>query len=383
MNSRSFARPSVLTAFVVAAGLVVVAPAPHAAPAMPPPAIGAASGLPDRLTDKEFWQLETDISEPGGYFRIVDNFTSNEPEIGRICAELIDSKIAGDVYMGVGPEQNLTYIATIRPAMAFIVDIRRQAVMQHLMYKAVFEMAADRADFISVLFARRRPNGLTPTTPIADIWTAYESVGVDPAFAEATHKRIVDRLVQTHGFTLNEDELAQLDSVIAAFQTYGPAITTSPSGRGRGNMSFASLTQADDAKGEIHTFLGNDDNYQFVRKLEETNRLLPVSGDFGGPKAIRAIGAWLAAHSAVVRAFYVSNVEQYLFQDRKQNAFYDNVATLPIDAKSVFIRPYSIRGGRGFSFAPTGPPLCGMAGFLDAVHAGRVYTNNDALACAR
>jgi hypothetical protein len=35
------------------------------------------------------------------------------------------SNVAGDVYMGVGPGE-LTYIASIRPRMAFIVDIRRR-----------------------------------------------------------------------------------------------------------------------------------------------------------------------------------------------------------------------------------------------------------------
>jgi hypothetical protein len=80
----------------------------------------------------------------------------------------------GGVYMGVGPEQNLTYIAAIRPQMAFIVDIRRQAVMQHLMFKAVFEMAADRADFISLLFSKPRPPGLDSSTSIQNIWQASE-----------------------------------------------------------------------------------------------------------------------------------------------------------------------------------------------------------------
>ena len=106
-----------------------------------PAAQPAAPALPTRLSDNEFWTLETDISEPGGYFQIADNFTSNEMEVGQLFTMLRTSQVSGGVYMGVGPEQNFTYIAAIRPKMAFIVDIRRQAVMQHLMFKAMFELA--------------------------------------------------------------------------------------------------------------------------------------------------------------------------------------------------------------------------------------------------
>ena len=136
-------------------------PAAVAAGAAAPQA--AVSTLPERLTDEEFWSLVTDISEPDGYFRIVDNFTSNEPEVARIFTMLRDKGVAGGVYIGVGPEQNLTYIAAIRPAMAFVVDIRRQAVMQHLLFKAVFELAADRR--ISSRCCSRNRGPRTSTRP--------------------------------------------------------------------------------------------------------------------------------------------------------------------------------------------------------------------------
>jgi hypothetical protein len=60
--------------------------------------VTSVSGLPERLSDKDYWKLETDISEPGGYFRIEDNYTSNEMEIGQLYAMLRDSHVAGDVY---------------------------------------------------------------------------------------------------------------------------------------------------------------------------------------------------------------------------------------------------------------------------------------------
>ena len=346
--------------------------------------VNAAGALPERLSDEEFWTLISDISEPGGYFRITDNYTSNEREVGQLATMLRESGVQGGVYLGVGPEQNLSYIAAIRPAMAFVIDIRRQAVVQHLLYKAVFELSADRADFISLLFSKPRPAGLTPTTPIQQIWSAYESVATDQTAADKTYTRIVQQLTGSHGFTLTANESSQLESVFHAFLRYGPAISTRGSSAGQrgigNNMTFADLTGwSFDAAGQPQSFLSTEENFSYVKSLEQRNLVVPVSGDFGGPKAIRAIGAYLRAQSGVVSAFYLSNVEQYLFQDRKDRAFYDNVAALPTTEKSVFIRPYSMRVRvRGDS-----NPLCAIGDFLDGVRAGRVSSNNDALACAR
>src|SRR5205085_4518908 len=50
-----------------------------------------------------------------------------------------------------------TYIAKIRPRIAFIVDIRRQAMIQHLMYKALFHLSPTRTDFLSRLLSKPLP----------------------------------------------------------------------------------------------------------------------------------------------------------------------------------------------------------------------------------
>jgi hypothetical protein len=336
-----------------------------------------ASSLPARLSDAEFWTLVSDISEPGGYFRITDNYTSNEMEIGGLFTMLRQRNVQGGVYLGVGPEQNLTYIAAIRPAMAFVADIRRQAVMQHLMFKAVFELAKDRADFISLLFSKPRPAGLDSMTPIQQMWEAYLRVATDTAAVPKNAARIVEHLTKTHKFIFAADESGQLDSVLAAFAAYGPGISTRGAGASTG--TFADLTGwSQDAAGQPQSFLSTEENFRTVKTLQERNLIVPISGDFGGPKAIRAIGAYLKRQGGVVSAFYVSNVEQYLFQDGKAQAFYDNVATLPLNDASVFIRPYALRQRNA-----AGEPLCPISRFLGAVAAGRIYSNNEATACAR
>lgn len=346
-----------------------------------------AAALPERLGDAEFWSLQASISEPGGYFRIEDNFTSNETEVADVFTLLRQQDVTGGVFIGVGPEQNFTYIAAIRPRMAFVIDIRRQAVVQHLLFKALFEMSADRAGFISLLFARPRPGGLDPARPIQDIWSAYRMVRGDSVMAAETHDRVVQWLTRRHGFALDASELAQLRHVYFAFQRYGPAITTRgpPAGRGGDFMFLTGF--AEDSAGNVHTFLSSEENFRVVKSLHERNLIVPVSGDFAGPKALRAIGEYVRARHGVVRTFYVSNVEQYLFGDALDKAFYENTAALPLDSTSVFIRPYTLRrwyrGVGGSVLDGRRQALCPILAFLGAAKKGLVTSNDDALACPR
>jgi hypothetical protein len=213
------------------------------------------------------------------------------------------------------------------------------------------------------------------------MWDAFWPVATDSTAAARNYARIVEHLTKRRGFSFTADESSQLLSVFNAFYWFGPTISTrgAPGGRGGGTgVTFADLTgySTDDA-GQPRSFLSSEDNYQYVKRLHERNLIVPVSGDFGGPKAIRGIGAWLRERGGVVSAFYVSNVEQYLFQDGKQQAFYDNVATLPANEKSVFIRPYSLRRGTVYE------ALCPISAFVGAAQGGRVYSNADAMACVR
>src|SRR5262245_15243360 len=132
----------------------------------------AAQSIPDRLTDEQFWKLSTDLSEPDGTFRS-DNLLSNELYFQYVIPDLVKTAKAERAYLGVGPEQNFTYIAALKPKIAFIVDIRRGNLDLHLMYKAIFELSKDRADFVSMLFSKKRPEGLTSQSSPREIFTAF------------------------------------------------------------------------------------------------------------------------------------------------------------------------------------------------------------------
>src|SRR5579872_6265586 len=127
-----------------------------------------AQSIPTKLTDEQFWKLSAESSEPDGTFRS-DNLLSNELYFQFVIPDLVKTAKAERIYMGVGPEQNFTYITALKPRMVFIVDIRRGNLDLQLMYKALFDLSANRAEFMSRLFSKKRPDGLSAKSTATDI----------------------------------------------------------------------------------------------------------------------------------------------------------------------------------------------------------------------
>ena len=304
----------------------------------------AADSLPAQLSDQEFWKLSSDFSEPDGFFRS-DNLLSNEVWMQRVIPELLSNIKSPSVYMGVGPEQNFTYITSLKPKMVFIVDIRRGNLDLQLMYKAVFELSSDRADFVGRLFSKKRPDGLDRNSSALDIFNAYRNVDTSEDLYKANLKQINELLLNKHHFGLSDGDVTGVEYVYHAFYNFGPQLNYSSTGGfgGRYQPNYGDLMVATDEAGFNHRFLATDENYQFMKTLEGKNLLVPVVGNFSGPKAIRAVGDYIRTKGATVSAFYLSNVEQYLYQDRIWGNFCRNVATLPLETSSTFIR--SVRGG--------------------------------------
>lgn len=319
------------------------------------PARHLADTLPATLTDREFWSLTQQLSEPNGSFvsrsGSPDNLLSNEMQISTVAAALAKQVPPGGVYLGVGPEQNFTYVAAIRPRVAFVTDIRRGNLDLHLLYKALFEMSPNRAEFVARLFSRKPVTTLPRTASAAQLMTAYSSA---PPLDENTFlgnlKAIVDLLTSTHGFALTSEDRGNLEHVYRAFYQFGPEIdyTSSINGRTGQFRNYATLMKSVDVQsGKERGYLASEESFSLVKTMESRNLIVPVVGDFAGQKALRAIGTWLKAHGAIVSVFYVSNVEDYLERNGVWPAFCANVATLPLDRSSIFIRPN--RGGSSFS----------------------------------
>ena len=314
--------------------------------------------LPQRLDDRTFWTLVTEFSEPGGTFRS-DNLVSNELSFEHVIPPLQARFQPMSAYVGVGPDQNFTYIAAFKPRISFIVDIRRQNMLLHLMYKAIIEMSPTRAEFLARLFSRQPPPDL-PLDATPDVLiSAFQGVDPSPIAFERTRQDIRRRLTSDHGFALSPADFGAIDYVFRAFYTAGPDIRYS-FGRSNGWQPFPTykdLMTERDLDNVQRSYMASEELYGVLRDIEMRNLVVPLVGDFGGPKALRSVARYLDLHHATVSVFYTSNVEQYLFRGDLWQRFYENVAALPIDARSTFIRAFFSNQGRVFRYEPGQQPV--------------------------
>ena len=81
-------------------------------------------------------------------------------------------------------------------------------MLLHLMYKAIFELSNDRADFVSMLFSKPRPAGLGPASTVSELFLAFTNVPASDSLYAANLKAITDRLTGVHQFPLSASDLA-------------------------------------------------------------------------------------------------------------------------------------------------------------------------------
>ncbi|MFY9608676.1 MAG: hypothetical protein WAU45_08700 [Blastocatellia bacterium] len=331
----------------------------------------------ERLTSAEFSALIRDISEEGGYF-FSDNLISNETPYLTVVDKLRQLGATGGAYIGVGPEQNFTYIAKVRPRVAFILDIRRQAVIQHLMYKALFHLSPTPAEFLSHWLSRPLTKEAPPATAsITEVLAYFSKTPADDQTSAKGLAAIRKTIQEEFQFSLSTRDQTSLEYVYKSFRDEG--LDTAFRLNGWTDGEFPTLREVilqRDQNGILGNFLASREDYDFVRGLHLKNLIIPIVGDFGGKKALAAIGDYLRKSGLTVTAFYVSNVEQYLFEDGSFGAFANNVRKLPRTDTSVFIRwvyqrydhPARLAGQRSTSL------LQRMSVFLTDFDAGR-YQN--------
>jgi hypothetical protein len=293
---------------------------------------GTADNVPNELDAETFSRMIEEFSEPGGYF-MYDNHLSNERSYQDPIPSLINLVKPGRVYLGVGPEQNFTYIAALRPAMAFIIDIRRQNMIELLMYKALFGMASNRAEFVSMLFSRKLSGAFDDRSLVDDLFGAAGKASPDEKLFK---QNLSSMKAQLH---LNAEDEQTMEDIYRVFFSVGPDLNYNSVNRyAPYGPSYANLMTLTDGRGENWSYLASEESFRFVKTMQRKNLIVPIVGDFSGPKAIRTVGKYLKDHRAAVSAFYVSNVEMYILASPQWKNYCANVADLPMDQSSMFIR---------------------------------------------
>jgi hypothetical protein len=307
--------------------------APHPKPATPPPQPGLA-------------ELFNRLSEPGGYFDS-DNLISNETSYLHALDALRARGVTGGAYIGVGPDQNFSYIAEIKPAIAFLIDIRRDNMIQHLMFRSLFKRSRNRMEFLAGLIGAQVTNLDSWTgRPIEELLIVLDTAQrTQPEFTRWSTFVIQDAVAS--GISLTADDVATLQRFHLEFHVHGLNIRYSSKNRPpRLNYpTLSELIQERDRAGHQVGYLASEDRWRFVQDMHRRDRIIFVTGDLAGVHALRAIGSYITELGLQVSAFYTSNVEQYLFQYGTFERFAANSAQLPFATNGVIIRSFFNRGG--------------------------------------
>lgn len=302
--------------------------------------VRADTGARPRQAASPFATQIAALSEPAGYFD-TDNLISNERSYLQVLQDLRTRQVRGGAYIGVGPDQNFSYIAEIRPSIAFMVDVRRDNLLMQLLFKALFAQSATRIDYLAQLTGRAVPavNEAWRTAPIDRLIAHIDGAQPTRDGVDALRRR-TDATIAAFGVPLTAPERATIDRFHRRFMADGLALRFESAGRApqRYYPTFRDLLRETDESGRQANYLASEDAFQFVKELEAHDLIVPVVGNLAGATAMPAVAAAIAARNERVSAFYVSNVEFYLYGDGTFSHFAANVARLPRSANAVIIR---------------------------------------------
>ena len=287
------------------------------------------------------------LSEPEGQFD-TDNLISNERQYLRVVPDLVSRGVTGGTYVGVGPDQNFSYIARIRPTLAYIVDVRRDNLLLHLLFKALFRISSSRVEYVSLLTGRAPPAQPEPWNEqsieqLVAYVDAHQPEGADEL------RRRVDSTIGGFGVPLSSEDRATIDRFHRTFIREGLNLQFRTFGRAPSPYypTLRGLLLATAASGHAWHYLASEDDFRFVKDLQARDAIIPVVGDVAGTQAMPRIADAIKARGDRVSAFYLSNVETYLSRNGQWEQFLDNLERLPRDKRSVIIR--SLFGAGGMS----------------------------------
>ena len=313
-------------------------------------ALAAAQAPPHPIPDSiaDLGALVARLSDAGGYFD-TDNLISNERGYQQVLGAMDRLNVRGGAYIGVGPDQNYTYIANTLPRIAFVVDIRRDNMLEHLLFKALFAAASNRAEYLALWTGRPVPANvaLYANRSIDEIVAWLDSTPATPASVARARTSVDGQLVRS-GIPLSAKDVATITRFHDAFMATGLSLQFTTDGRSPRPYypTLRQLVLEHDASGQRRGYLASEAGFQLIKSLHRRNRIVPVTGDLAGPHTLSGIGSYLAEHGERVSAFYVSNVEDYLIRDGTFASYVAGVRALPRDTNAVIIRSY-FGGGMG------------------------------------
>ncbi|HYR41871.1 MAG TPA: hypothetical protein VER98_02530, partial [Terriglobia bacterium] len=211
-------------------------------------------------------------------------------------------------------------------------------------------MASNRVEYLSLLFSRQTPlvNGGNGGASFQEVLDSIRAAKTSEMLFQTNWKAVKSLLLDKYKVTLSADDLAKIEYVYRTFWKENLDLRFSSIGRGNASMypSFEEMLVETDRQGRQQNYLSSEDFFQWLKKFQAENRLIPIVGDFAGPHALKAVGAFLKANGLRLSVFYTSNVEFYLFGRPNWTRYIANLRSIPLAEESIFIRSYFPTFGR-------------------------------------
>lgn len=214
--------------------------------------------------------------------------TSNERRIDLFMDHI--ANIRGG-YIGVGTDQNLSFIAKARSEYAWLMD---------------FDPIIVRVNKIHVLFLQ---NAKT-YQEFRELWNRK-------------NKKKSFEIVRTK-YESDKDEFKLIQIAWnLAFQNYSGVPDR------LNELDYMSK------KFKLVSFHNSPEEYQYIRNLSVEQRIQPVVGDLKGTVSMKSIANASVELKIPIRIVYTSNAEEYF---KFHENYRTNILSLPIDEKSVMVR---------------------------------------------
>ena len=346
-------------------------------------AVLACSGVAaDRIQPPStFAQQITALSEPEGYFD-TDNLISNESSYQQVLPELRRTRRFTAAPTWVSGRTRTSHTS------------RRRAL------RSPSSSTSAATIFCCTSCSRRCSRSHVP----ASTTSRSSSAAPCPPRSSAWRAAPVDRLVSyvdapalrlppsTHcgrgstppspavGVTLSAEDLRTIDRFHRRFIEEGVSLRFQSTGRPPRSY-YPTYRRASDRHGWIRP---SGQLPRLRRRVPVSERspgprqVIPVVGDLSGPSAIAAIGKLLGVRRIEVSAFYVSNVEFYLFGEGAFPRYITNLGRLPHAGNSVIIR--SVFGGFAGGYRPGDSSVSRLQSIdelLTGVAAGKIQYYGD------
>lgn len=237
---------------------------------------------------KEFFQIKDYDDLPVKRGLYADHYpTSNERRIDFFMKPI---ESIGGCYIGVGTDQNLSFIAKAKSEFAWLMDFDPVIVRVNKIHILFLQIAPTYSDFKNLWLRKNKKESYLLVVKHFEKEPDFEIIKQAWETAHQNYSGVTERLTEIEYMN----------------KTFG-----------------------------LITFSNSPEEYSYIRNMAIEGRIQALNGDLMGTKSMASIASAAKQMNCPVRILYMSNAEEYF---RYPENFRKNILGLPTDSKSLVIR---------------------------------------------